>query len=339
MQYNLDPRKEMILATVVEEYVQTAQPVGSKSVVKKGVRASSATVRNEMAELCEAGFLEQPHASSGRVPSDLGFRYYVDHLIDRRRLSPDDEDRLDLHRRSDWVGVDDLVSRTAMLLAELSRQVGVVMIAPGETAPLSAVYFRESGAGIRVLMQLADGSQEERLVRNERGYDAAALNRLSNLLNRLAPGRTLFELRRELLRQMEETKADLYLARAVELSEQVVAATMPEMVIRGQDHLFDLPEFAETWRIREMVRALEERSALARLLEQATMAGATRVIIGAENSVAGMKHCAVIARGCGRGGQKSGTLAVIGPTRLDYARLIPLVHHTSELVSECLRLG
>ena len=331
----------MTLAAVVEEYVRTAQPVGSKTVARKGMRVSPATVRNEMSALTELGFLEQPHPSAGRIPADCGFRYYVDHLLERQRLEPDDAGRLDVHRRSEWAGVDDLVARTAVLLSELSRQVGVVMIAPGETAALKEVYFREAGANIRVSMLYADGSQDERLVKNERGLDGPTLNRLSTLVSKLAPGRTLLGLRRELLRQMEETRAqaDLYLARAVELAGQVVAATMPEVVIRGQDHLFDAPEFAETGRIREMVRTLEEKSTLARLLEQATMAGAIRVIIGAENSIADMRHCAIIARGYGRGGLKTGTLAVIGPTRLDYARLIPLVHYTSELVSECLRLG
>lgn len=338
MAAKLEPRKEMILAAVVEEYVRSAQPVGSKTVVRQGVKASSATVRNEMAELEEMGFLEQPHTSAGRVPADLGLRYYVDHL-QGGGLGEDDREQLQNLGRS-FANVSDLIGRTVGLLAELSKQVGVVMVASLETMPLAGMHFREAGPShIRVILRFADGSQEERLIRNERALDGNGLLRLSNLINKIAPGRTMIGLRRELLRQMEEMRNDLYLARALELSEQVVNSTLPEVFIRGQDHLFDVPEFLESGRIRDMVRTLEEKSVLARLLEQATIAGATRVIIGAENNLPNMRHCAVIARSWGGESDRMGTLGVIGPKRLDYARIIPLVHYTSELISECLRLG
>ena len=332
----------MILAAVVDEYVLTALPVGSKTVVKKGLKASPATVRNEMSELEEQGFLEKPHTSAGRVPADRGFRYYVDHLLDRRRLMLEDRRELDRRYRARFVTVEELIARTARALSELSRQVGVAVVAPAETALLSAVSFWEAGPGqVRVILQMMDGSRDERLIKNERGLDAVTLNRLSNLLNKIAPGRSLIGLRRELLRQMEETRAqaDLLLARAVELSEQVVTASPTAVFVSGQDHLFDLPEFAEAGRLREMVRTLEEKTVLARLLEQATMTAGLRVIIGMENSMANMRDCAVIASSYGRGEARMGTLGVIGPTRMDYARLIPLVYYTSELISECLRRG
>lgn len=336
----LDRRKELILAGVVEEYVRSAQPVGSRTVVKQGVKASPATVRNEMGELEEIGLLEQPHPSAGRRPTSLGFRYYVDRLVDDQGLLPEDRSQLEGAYQPRHMNDLDLISETALLLSELSRHVGVVMFMPAERTPLKGVYFSESGEGrIKVVLTLLGGAVEERVIRDEWGLDAATLRKLGNLVNRFAPGRTLLGLRRDLIRQMEQVraKADLLLARATELSGLLLRSEEARVVVRGQANLFDEPEFLELGILRHMVGALEQKSLLVEMLERASLAPGTRVIIGEENTIESLRKCSMVTSTYGRGENKAGAIGVIGPVRMDYARLIPLVNFTSEMISECLR--
>jgi heat-inducible transcriptional repressor len=218
----------------------------------------------------------------------------------------------------------------------------MVMVVPAERSPLRSVHFLEHGRNkIRAMIQLAGGRQQEVVVANEWRLDAVALSRLNNLVNRIAPGLTLLELRRELIRQREEARAqaDVLLARAVEISGRIAAAEEPELFVYGQANLFDHPEFAEVGRIREVLRALDDKSLLIKVLEGVTLATGIRVLIGSENSVRQMKSCSLISSTYGRGEITAGTLGVMGPTRMDYARLIPLVHYASDLISESLSRG
>jgi heat-inducible transcriptional repressor len=339
MDDKLDPRKELILAAVVEAYIEEAAPVGSKTVVKRGMKVSPATVRHEMSELTALGLLEQPHTSAGRLPSDRGFRYYVEHLLGRQRMLPGDKAQLDSLCDQEFVSTDQIIQRMATLLSFLSHNVGMVMVRPVERATLTSVHFLELGRDrIKVVLHLADGSREERRIKNQWGLDATALQRLTNLVSIIAPGKTLTGLRRELLRQMEETRTQVrvLLARAAEISEHLLKAQESELFIRGQANLFDLPEFAQIGALRDLLRTLEERSLLTSVLEELSMMAGLRVIIGEENKLGPMQRCSLIASTYGRGGLTVGAVGVIGPTRMDYARLIPLVHYTSECISERL---
>lgn len=323
----------------MEEYIRSAHPVGSKTVVQRGIKSSPATVRNEMGDLETMGLLEQPHTSSGRLPTNRGLRYYVDHLLDKSRLGQEDQRKLDSLFSMERISARDLISETARFLSELSKQVGVIMIVPAERARLQAVYFREGGPDrIRVIFKFHGGTREERVIKNPEALDKRTLQKLTNLINKFAPGRTLVGLRRELIRQMEETrkKADLLLARAVKLSERLVDAGEPEVIIKGRANLFELPEFSEVKRTKELVRALEEKKLIVEMLEQVSLAAGAKVIIGEENMIGAMKDCSIITSTYGSKDMNMGTLGVIGPTRMDYARLIPVVRYTSELISECL---
>jgi len=335
----LGSRQELILAAVVEEYIRTAAPVGSRTVVKKGLKLSPATARSEMGKLESAGLLEQPHTSAGRKPTDRGFRYYVERLIRGNWPSLGDREEFESLGDSDRGGARDLIAGAAALLSRLSHRVGLVMVMPIERSRLRSVHFVGHGMGrIRAVFHLMGGGREERVIENNWGLDAGSLNKLSNLVNRVAPGLTLVELRRELIGRMEEAKAraDQLLARAVELSEELVKDRRPMIYIRGQSNLFDLPEFSEMSTVREMVRTLEEQNLLVEVLEEVSLASGVRVIIGEENKVEPMKRYTVIASAYGRGEMTVGALGVMGPTRMDYARLIPLVHYASDMVSERL---
>ncbi len=335
----LDRRKEMILAAVVSEYVDSGHPVGSRTVVKSGVKKSAATIRNEMVELEEMGLLEQPHTSAGRVPTDFGFRYYVDNLMSPAGVSTSDERELKSVRQSRELDVEELILATASKLAELSRRVGVIMLDRGETDTLSAIHLGDAGRKrIRVVFVFEKGTMEERIIRDEWGLDPSFLERLGNLLNASAKGRTLQGLRRELGRKLEEAKrkADLLLAGALELSGKLVSMGQREVYVRGQANLLDLDDFTEIESIREVMRTLEERRILARLFEESLSASGTRILIGEENEIESLKGCSLISIPYGNDDEPIGSLGLIGPKRTDYARLVPLVRFTGRLISQYL---
>ncbi len=340
MAESLDHRKELILAAVVEEHISSGDPVGSMTVVKKGIKASPATVRKEMGELESAGLLKHPYTSAGRLPTETGFRYYVDHLIGKLKPSAQDKHELESLYRARGMSWRELVEETAGMLSDLTRQVGVVMVMRTGQMLLSSVHFRESTPGkIRVVLSFMGGLKEERIIKNEWGLTHGALRKLGNYVNSLAPGKTLTGLRRELIRQREDTRAraDVLLYRAAELSERLVDMQRPELLVRGQANLFDTPELLEIDAIREVIRTLEETSLLVKMLESAALTSGTRVVIGGENYIGSLRHCSVVTSTYGRGEESAGALGVIGPTRMDYKRLVPLVHSASELLSECLR--
>ncbi|MFO8058206.1 MAG: heat-inducible transcriptional repressor HrcA [bacterium] len=335
---NLASRKEQILTSIIEEYVRTAQPVGSSCVSRKGVKASPATIRHEMAELESLHFLEQPYTSAGRVPTEQGFRYYVDRIVDRLQPLQDDRDRLGSLYYED-ADPEDLISRTAEILSELSRQIGVIMVIPTERKTLRGLRISKvPGKRLRVTFEFVSGSAQERLIEDEWDLDPSALTRLNNMVSRLAHGKTLLSLRRELIRQMEDTraKADRIVAGAVQMSARLLEHERPELYVRGQANLFDLPEFAEVGRLKDMIKALEEKAIVVELLEKASLAAGARVIIGEESDVSSLQTCSIITSSYGRGEMPAGTLGVIGPIRMNYRRLIPLVRYTSELISENL---
>jgi len=336
---SLASRKEKILTSILEEYIWTAQPVGSARVSKQGVKASPATIRNEMAELEEMGFLEQPYTSAGRVPTHKAFRYYVDLIVDRLYPLEEDKSQLGSIYGEDIIGPEDLISRTAEVLSELSQQIGVIMVIPTERKTLRGLRISKiSGKRVQVTFDFISGSKEEKIIDDEWDLDSSSLARLNNMISRLVHGKTLLSLRRELLRQMEDTraKADRIMANAVQMSARLLEKERPELYIRGQANLFDLPEFSEVSRIKEMIKALEEKAIVVELLEKASIASGSRVIIGEESDVSLLKTCALITSSYGRGEIPAGTLGVIGPMRMDYRRLIPLVRYTSELISDNL---
>jgi heat-inducible transcriptional repressor len=339
METPLDARKEQVLAAVVEAYIEQAAPVGSKTVVKRGLKASSATVRHEMAELEQLGLLEQPHASAGRMPSGRGLRYYVERLLERRRMLDEDKAEVDSFCGREFANVQDTVTHLAALLSAVSHNVGMVMVRPVERAPLKALHFIELGRDrIKIVLQFADGGLEERVIKNQWGLDAVTLGKLTNLVSLIAPGRNLTALRRELIRQMEETRSQArgLLARAAEISDQLLRTQEPELFIHGQANLLDLPEFAGAGPLRDLLRDLEEKKLLGEMLDQLSMMAGLRVIIGSENKIESLQRCSIIASTYGRHDMPVGAVGVIGPTRMNYARLIPLVIYASGRIAERL---
>ena len=337
----LDKRKGLILAAVVEEYVSSASPVGSATVVKNGVKTSPATARAEMAELEAMGLLEKPHPSAGRLPTDLGFRYYVDRLMENRLTSYDQENLFAKVFHQDEINTEDMVDKMVLVLSELSHQVGIVMVPESGRSRLKALYFRADGKKhLKIIFEFYGGTIEIKRILNEWELDKSQLDRLSNLINKMSPGLTLVELRRRLNSQLKDArkKADLLFLRAIELSGKILGADGYKVHIKGQANLLDLPEFSDIDKIRGLVRIFEERKLIISMLEQATLVEGTRVIIGEENAVALMHGCSLITKACTEGHYTLGCIGLIGPTRMDYKKLIPLVNYMGSMISGRIKL-
>lgn len=334
---SLDDRGAQVLRLVIEEYIETAEPVGSRTVSKKmGQSLSPATIRNIMADLEDLGYLAQPHTSAGRIPTGTGFRYYVNHLLSRRELGRAERDRL--LRMEGEGAADDLVRQASRSLSALSRQACVVVVSRFAHQPLRSLsLLRASTDKILLVTVLQGGWVQHRVIDGEPDLTSEDLEKISGYLNELAVGLTLPRLRRRILDEMKREKAryDRIMQRALQLGSRALSDSLPgEVFVEGRANILEQPEFAEdVQKLKRILQAFEEKSVIVRLLDRALDLDAIQVSIGPENPVEGLTDIAVVASGYHQGDSATGSIGLIGPVRMDYSRVIPLVEYTARLLS------
>jgi heat-inducible transcriptional repressor len=338
----LDQRQERILAKVVDLYTESAQPVSSAAVSQvSGLGLSSATLRNQMAELEQEGYLSQPHPSSGRVPTARGFRYYLNHLLRERPLSRQEQENVRSHYNRSAIIGPEILHETSRVLSLLSHYAGVVFLPSVERAVIRTLTFLSLRQDrILAVLVTASGRVEQRAIPNQLGLDSAELQRIGNRLQPLAEGKTLVELRAELERQQEAAQAacDRLLLQALSLSERLVAEDPASgWFIEGQSKILEQPEFSDVNSVKRLLQALEEKAIMIRLVDEAIEAEGPRVIIGDESSLPGLQHLALVTDRYLSEDTDQGFLGVLGPLRMDYVRVIPLVKYTAGLMTEFLR--
>ncbi len=342
----LDRRERDVLRALVQDYIQTGEPVASQPLLARHeLECSPATIRSVMADLEALGFLEKPHASSGRVPTARGYRLYVDALLKVRPPSPTDRDRIEklAHEASD---VTSLLEGTADLLHSLSRHAGVVTT-PRPTADpvrrLEFVRLRES----RVLAVFVSeaGIVTNKLLQLDFAVEPPELERAANYLNEKLRGAgegaaSLDVLRARILEDMRSDRSALHdlLQKALALAEQTLGAPPGEekVLAHGEESFLDAPEFADVQKARALLRAFAEKDRILRVLDRVLSAQEVQIFIGAESEFAAVPDVSVVAAPYARGEHVLGTLAVIGPTRMNYARVIPLVDLTARELSRAL---
>lgn len=339
MASGLDDRATRVLRNIVEDYIETAEPVGSRTISKKmGQALSPATIRNIMADLEEAGFLAQPHTSAGRVPTSAGFRYYIDHLLARKRLARGEVEQLH-HAAVEGSGpADEPVRQVSRLLANLSRQASVVVVSSPEHQVLRSLSLLRAGAERILLVAVMQGRWvQHRLIEGEPDLTNDDLEKIGAFLNELAEGRTLPQLRARILFDLRQEKAryDRIMGRALAVGARALAETPPgEVFIEGRANILEQPEFAEdVQRLKRILRAFEEKSVIFRLLDRAMESRAIQVSVGAENTVEDLSDISVVASGYRQGPSASGSIGLIGPMRMDYSRVIPLVEYAAGLLT------
>jgi heat-inducible transcriptional repressor len=345
---NIGYRARKILHAVVSEYLSSGEAVGSRTVTRRhGIDLSAATVRNVMSDLEELGLLRQPHQSAGRVPTDQGLRMFVDSLLKVRGLSPQDKDEI----RGRFGLPEDFeaaMQSTSRVLSDLSRQAAVVVLPTPERSVCDHLEFLKLREGeLLAVLVTREGRVENKLVSIDFAITASDLERMHNYIDGLVSGRTLDEARARLVDELssDEAQMDALLAKALTVAAQAIpagavdgAAALTHVLVDGQANLLDQLGPEDMFRAKALFRALEEKKLMAKLLERTLAASGIQVFIGAETAAAELTDCSVIATtyGDAESGRPLGALAVVGPTRMNYSRIIPIVDFTARLVTDLI---
>jgi heat-inducible transcriptional repressor len=335
-------RTRRILEAVILEYIKGGVPVGSRAIAKRyGLKVSPATVRNVMADLEELGLLYQPHTSAGRVPTELGLRVYIDAILKIQQLSVGDREKIRQYYRGGASRVEGLLRETSKVLSSFSKQAGVVL-----TPRLSQTMFKRiefvrlrPNMVMTILVSQA-GIVHNTLFEMEEDISQEELDKYSRYLNELLQDLTLHQVKERLLEEMEKEKVlfDSLLSKALELSQRALQENIEdsELYIDGGTNLLDNPEFADVEHMRRIFSTFEEKSRLIDLLDKSMLAGGINIFIGSESELSDMESVSFVTSPYASGDEVLGTLGVIGPTRMDYSRIIPLVDYTAKLLSRML---
>ena len=349
-----DARGQAVLAAVIKEHLRTGEPVASRSISERfagGAGWSSATIRNVLAELEEYGLVEQPHTSAGRVPTDKGYRFYVDHFIGDARLSRADISAIDrgLGLASDaFAQPSRLMEKVSHVLSELSENVGIVVSPPVADSRMEHIEFLPLSDGrILVVLVLASNVVQNKIIRIDERLSSEELESAARYLNAEFSGKTLQTIRAEVLALMGEEKAlyDRLLRNAVLLFERSVEGGEGEtgdVYIDGASNILAKPDFSDVERLRELFRTFEAKSRLVKILNECIarepVFGDVHVVIGREHSAPQLQSCALITAPYRLGeGFVGGTVGVVGPMRLEYARTMAAVNYVARLVERVLR--
>jgi heat-inducible transcriptional repressor len=357
--FELNRRARKILQAVVSEYLSSGDPVGSRTVTRRhDIGLSPATVRNVMSDLEDMGLLEQRHTSAGRVPTDRGLRFFIDALLKVRGLTPSEKDDIRV-RVAGGPGHpaaptrDDILSNASRLLSEITQHAAVIVAPDPSLLRFDHLEFvpLRSGKVICILVT-TDGRIENKLLSlDELGgaepngpisIDERSLERIHNYLNGLLSGLTLDEIRDRVLRELSEDKHryDREVAAALLLGQAAFGEpSKADVVVAGQSNLVDLDAAADRARIdrmRELLRTLEDKQLLVRLLDRTKSADGIQVFLGAETAHAALADSSIVAMAYGAEERPIGALAVIGPLRMNYGKVMSIVDFTADVVSELL---
>ena len=340
---SLNQRAREILRLVVDAYVDTGEPVGSRTLSRRlGLELSPATIRNVMADLQEAGLLYAPHASAGRLPTDAGLRLFVDGLLEVGHLTDDERANIDGECAASGKTLNQALDDAIKTLSGLSHCAGLVA-APKTESRLKHIEFVPLGHGrALVVLVTEDGEVENRLIDLPLGLPAASLIQASNFLSTRLVGRTLEEASAEVLKEVTDQRAELdaLTSHVVEAGLATWAGPDPGgfLIVRGQAELLkDVTAIEELERIRSLFEALETKEALARLIDAAQTADGVQIFIGGESELFDMTGCSAVISPIAGGQEKViGAIGVIGPTRINYARIVPMVDYTAQAIGRML---
>lgn len=343
-----------MLSAIIKEHLVTGEPVGSKTISDRFAHASgwsAATIRNVMAQLEEAGLVEQPHTSAGRVPTDKGYRFYVDNMLGEARLSKADKDAInaflnDLKEESAGAS-DRVLAKMSHVLSTLSENVGIV-VSPslGDNRLQHIEFLRLADSRVLVVLVSAPNIVHHKIIRLEDGLSQEELEQTARYLNTEFAGKSLLAIRAEIVEMMREEKAlyDRLLRNAILLCSRSLEGeeASAEVYVEGASNILTKPEFADAERMRELFRTFEEKSRLVKILSECvsrenSSAGGVKVIIGREHAAPSMQSCALITAPYWMGGEAAGTLSVVGPIRIEYARMMAVVNYMARSIETLLR--
>lgn len=341
----LADRQREVFRRLVEAFLTSGEPVGSRTLSQiLPIALSPASIRNVMADLESMGLLYAPHTSAGRVPTERGLRLFVDGLLQVGDLAPPELSDIESRLSETGHGVEEMLTQATAMLSGLSRCAGLVVTAK-QDSPLKHVEFVNLAPGkALVIMVSEDGQVENRLINTPPGLPASAMVEASNYLNARLSGRTLDDARTGILSELESERAELDTLTAKIVAEGLATlSTPPEgdekvLIVRGQSHLLEsLEAQSDLERIRTLFDDIEKKNELIRLLELAREGDGVRIFIGSENRLFSLSGSSIVAAPyVNTKGKVVGVIGVLGPTRLNYARIIPMVDHTAKVIGRLL---
>jgi len=341
---DLDARSRDIFRRLVQTYLETGEPVGSRTLSREGVPLSAASIRNVMADLTDMGLLYSPHTSAGRLPTDLGLRLFVDALMEVGDLPAGERQVIEEQLAGSGQSFDTALAEVSATLSGLTRTAALVTVAKSDAALKHIEFVATSPGQALVIMVMEDGQVENRVVATPQGLPPAALTEASNFLNARLRGRTLTEARREILAEIEKESAEID-----DLTARLVADGIADragdlghaatLIVRGQANLLDHGgDQGDLERVRLLFDDLEKKRDVIQLLQAAADGEGVRIFIGSEIPLFSLSGSSVIVAPY-RNAQQTvvGVIGIIGPTRLNYGRVIPMVDYTAEAFSRLLK--
>jgi len=341
MYRDLNERSRKILEAIIEDFIATGEPVGSRTITRRHqLGISPATVRNVMADLEEAGFLYSPHTSAGRVPTEKGYRFYVDTMIQLKDLSFDLRKAIEDSCSMEGLGLEGRLKRAGQVLSATSRYAGLVSYPSFETTVFRHIEFiKLSSKKILAILVSKAGNAQNKIIEVQHPISKRELEKITNFLNSKLTGLPICEVKALIIKEMKEEKAlyDSLLHQAFELSREVFE-DQPEgtVFVEGASNILDLPEFADLECMKKLFRTFEQKNLLVDLLEKCRNAEGTHVFIGSEFESSGLEGCSLVTSSYISKSGISGTLGILGPSRMTYSVVIPIVAHTARQISRFL---
>jgi len=335
-------RHRSVMLAVIHLYVETAEPVGSRTLVKHyDFDLSPATVRNVMADLEDEGYLIAPHTSAGRIPTEMAYRYYVDEILKARVLQAEGSQQVREELLSYQGSVDELARRTSRVLSNLSSYAGVVLAPNRLHSTFKKVNFIRIKLGVvLVILVSRSGITENRLIKMDQDFSQEALENMSGYLNDRYGGLPLAQMRKRLADDMRRDKEnyDLLMNAALELGKKMLdSESNTDVYVEGSSKILDFPEFTgNIEHMRQLFKTFEEKSNLVAILDETMDAEGLTVYIGSEVGISGVKGVSLVTSTYGNGDVTLGTVGIIGPTRMNYSEVIPLVRTAASTLSENL---
>ncbi len=335
----LDNRARILLKTLVERYIAEGQPVGSRALSRfSGLDLSPATIRNVMADLEEQGFIASPHTSAGRIPTPRGYRLFVDSLL---AVQPLQENQIhEMEGQLIQTQPQQLIGNASHLLSELTQFAGIVVTPRRKTPTIRQIEFLGlSEKRILLIIVTTDGDVQNRILLTERPYSPSELTTAANYLNHHDAGLDFDQIRQRLTGEIQQLQDDLkiLMASALEAGNQALNDSASQYVISGEKNLLEVEELSSNMkRLRELFDLFEQKTGLVRLLDISNNADGVQIYIGGESGLAPLDECSVVTAPYEVNGQVVGSVGVIGPTRMAYERVIPIVDITAKLLSSAL---
>ena len=335
----LDSRKMRILQAIIDDYILTAAPVGSRTISRRdGIGLSSATIRNEMSDLEELGYLEQPHTSAGRIPSEKAFRLYVDNIFNHARLTDEEAKYIKKYFSKTLDGVESVVKQTAAVLSEMTLYTSMVLSPQLHAIRLRHIQIVPLNEGTAIVVIVTDtGITKNALIRLPYGMSPDMLDRVSHRLTSRLYNCRVVDIDAELMRGISDEYSEhrQFLNSLIDTVQRNILDGAHNVELSGTTNMLNYPEYSDLDKAKKLLSTLEGRDVLYKLLSDATKLEFS-VTIGKENNDPAMKECSVVTATYRIGNMPLGSMGIIGPTRMDYTRVLAILRYMRRSLSEVL---